>query len=208
MKWKRTDNSDIINKAELRKKYLPPNSKVLDLFSGAGQMFKNAYSGNVQKYHGIDSEKIHDSNLCDVCDNKTWLGKHSISEYNVFDLDDYGSPWKILWFIVGRIGDGQYTIFITDGLVMHQKVDGKVTRFVSATENIPREMNVPGINRFYEEIFLTMLRSMSVKFNLTYSIIAGFHNIKRTAFYWAIKFIKNSKVSFQFRPQALCENKP
>lgn len=177
--WNKTDNSMEREKAELRIRNLPKDARVLDLFCGNGEMYRHAYKGRVMKYHGTDKEKVHNPELCTLINNVIYVTRNDISEYNVFDLDDYGSPWKLIYLILRKQPPGEITIFVTDGLVMHQKVDGKVTKFVSATEQIPQDMNLPGINRFYVDIFGTMLLDIKKRYGWKTTKAIYFHNNRR-----------------------------
>lgn len=188
--WGKTDNSMEKEKAIMRVKYLPKDARVLDCFCGNGEMYNRAYKDKVSHYHGIDKNKIHDTELCELSDNTIYITKHDLSEYNTFDLDDYGSPWKQFYLIVKKIPSGEYTFYITDGLVMHQKVDGAVTKFVSGTEQIPNGMNIPGLNRFYVDIFGTMLKDLERRYGCEIQKAVYFHNERRSVYYWTIKLIK------------------
>ena len=188
--WEKTDNSMEKEKALLRKKYLPADARVLDLFCGNGEMYNRAYKGNIKYYHGIDKEKVHDFSLCELQNNIIYIQHNDLSEFNTFDLDDYGSPWKQFYLILKKLPAGEYTFFITDGLVMHQKVDGQVTKFVSGTEDIRQDMNLPGINRFYVDIFGTMLKDVEKRYNCEVKLAKYFHNNQRSVYYWAIKVNK------------------
>jgi hypothetical protein len=188
--WGKTDNSMEKEKAELRSRYLPEEAVVLDCFCGNGEMYRRAYYGKVKEYHGLDKTKIHDPNICTLIDNITYITRHDLGEYNVFDLDDYGSPWKLIYLILRKQPPGDITLFVTDGLVMHQKVDGKVTKFVSAIERIPQQMNLPGINRFYEDLFATMLLDIEERYGWKTTKAVYFHNKRRSVYYWALKMSK------------------
>jgi hypothetical protein len=190
-RWSATDNSKTQEKIAMRIKYLPGNAKVLDLFCGLGEMYHGAYKDRAKEYYGIDIEKVHDSSLCEINNNVKYVMRNDIGKYNVFDLDDYGSPWKLFYLIVRKIPEGEYVFYITDGLVLHQKVDGAVTKFVSGTEQIPSGMNLPGINRFYVDIFKTMLRDLEKRYNCEIKKVAYFHNDRRTVYYWALEIKKN-----------------
>ena len=196
--WGKTDNSMEHEKALLRIKYLPKNASVLDCFCGNGEMYRRAYEGRVKEYHGLDVEKVHDSNICELKDNLVYIKQNNLNQFNVFDLDAYGSPWKQMYLIAKKIPPGEYTFFITDGLVMHQKVDGQVTKFVSGTEHIPKEMNLPGINRFYVDIFATMLKDLERRYNCMVRLAKYFHNNRRTVYYWVIKLKKSKPGSTEF----------
>jgi len=184
--WESKDNSMVEEKAELRRRFLPEEAHVLDLFCGTGQMYDRAYKGRVTRYFGVDREKAHDMRLCAISDNQEWVRRNDIAGFNVFDLDDYGSPWPLLYLLLKELGRSEenLTIYLTDGLVIHQKLTGAVTRWVSATERLPRKMNVPGINRFYLDIFGTMLLDMQRRFGRRVERAAYFQNRKRTVYYW------------------------
>lgn len=197
--WGKVDNSATELKAQLRIRNLPEAPAVLDLFCGTGQMYRAAYKDRAILYHGVDKEKVHDPEICTLADNLAFLQREDIDRYNVFDLDDYGSPWKQLYIILRKINRPDVTIFITDGLVMHQKVDGKVTKFVSATERIRRDANIPGLNRWYVDIFATMLLDLEKRYGWRTVKAEYFHNDRRSVYYWALKFEK--RVSSEQKPK-------
>lgn len=196
--WDKTDNSMEYEKATMRIKYLPKHARVLDCFCGNGEMYRRAYKDRVEFYHGIDKEKIHDMKLCELQNNLIYLKHNDLGQYNVFDLDDYGTPWKQLYLILKKLPEGEYTFFITDGLVMHQKVDGVVTKFVSATEQVTRSMNIPGLNRFYVDIFATMLKDIERRYSCKVHLAKHFHNNRRSVYYWVIKLQKGNPGSTEF----------
>ncbi len=190
--WTSKDNSTQAGKSALRLKYLPQEAHVLDLFCGKGNMYKDVYKNRAQTYLGIDKKKIHDKNICKLMNNEKYVRENDLDQFNVFDLDAYGTPWKLLYLIIKKLKAGDYTFYITDGLVTYQKMNGKVTNFISATEKIPKGMNIPGINRFYVDMFTTMLRDLETRFDCTVEKAACFHNEKRTVYYWMLKIKKNT----------------
>lgn len=189
--WNKTDNSMEHEKALMCTHNLPNDARVLDLFCGNGEMYRRAYQGKVLKYHGVDKKKIHNPEICTLTNNMVYVAHNDISEYNVFDLDDYGTPWKLLYLIIRKLLPGEITVFVTDGLVVHQKVDGTVTKFVSATEHLPRKINLPGLNRFYVDIFATMLKNIEKRYGWITQKAQYFHNPRRTVYYWALKLKKD-----------------
>ena len=189
--WNKTDNSMEHEKALMRIRNLPNGARVLDLFCGNGEMYRRAYQGRVLKYHGVDKKKIHNPEICTLTNNMAYVAHNDISEYNVFDLDDYGTPWKLLYLIIRKLLPGEITVFVTDGLVVRQRVDGTVTKFVSATEHLPRKINLPGLNRFYVDIFATMLKNIEKRYGWITQKAQYFHNSKRTVYYWALKLKKD-----------------
>ena len=100
MSWNKTDNSMENEKALMREKYLPENASVLDLFCGSGEMYKRAYRGNVCDYHGTDISKVHNLEICEITNNEKYVRRNDLDKYNTFDLDAYGSPWKLFYLIL------------------------------------------------------------------------------------------------------------
>jgi len=196
MKWNKKDNSMEAEKIELRKRYLPENASVLDLFCGTGKMYKGAYQERVKNYHGVDHKKVHDKNICTLGDNIKFIKRNNISEYNVFDLDDYGCPWKLLYLILRKATQDRLIFFITDGLVLKQKMGGNVVNFVSATERIPKGMKLPGHNRFYKDIFATMLLDIEKRYGYKTTQAVYFHNKRRTVYYWMVEMLKAGTPEF------------
>lgn len=192
--WGKVDNSATQHKAQLRIRNLPKAPAVLDLFCGAGQMYRLAYRDRAVLYYGIDKEKIHDPAICTLGDNLAFIQQNDIDQYNVFDLDDYGTPWKQLYLILKKLKRDEVTIFVTDGLVLRQKMDGTVSKFVSATEQVPRKMNIPGLNRWYVDIFATMLLDIEKRYGWRTIKAVYFHSDRRSVYYWALKMEKPPEV--------------
>lgn len=196
MQWTKKDNSMEDAKIKLRGKYLPENASVLDLFCGTGKMYKGAYQGKVKEYHGIDHKKVHNKDICTLGDNIKFIQRKDIAKYNVFDLDDYGCPWKLLYLILRKATQERIIFFITDGLVLKQKMGGNVVNFVSATERIPKGMKLPGHNRFYEDIFATMLLDIKKRYGYKIAKAVYFHNKRRTVYYWMLEMQKAGSPEF------------
>lgn len=188
--WDKEDNSMAHQKALLRLTNLPKRARVLDLFCGNGEMYNRAYKGRIEYYHGIDKEKVHNPKICTLTNNIVYITQNTLDDFNVFDLDDYGTPWKQLYLILKKLKQDEVTIFVTDGLVLRQKMDGTVSKFVSATEQVPRKMNIPGLNRWYVDIFATMLLDLEKRYNWKTVKAQYFHNERRTVYYWALKLRK------------------
>lgn len=191
--WEAKDNSNEWLKAELRRQYLPPKARVLDLFCGSGRMHELVYKNRAAKYHGLDKKKIHDPSLCTLINNTVYIASNDISTYDTFDLDDYGSPWKQMYLILRKHPGPEVTVFVTDGLVLRQKTNQQVTKFVSATERIPQKMNIPGLNRFYVDIFATMLLDIERRYNWKTEKAVYAHNERRSVYYWALKLRKTEQ---------------
>jgi len=197
--WSKVDNSATDLKARLRIRNLPEKPAVLDLFCGTGQMYQAVYKDRAILYHGVDREKVHDPKICTLTNNLTYLQKEDINQFNVFDLDDYGCPWKQIYLIFRKLRRPDATLFVTDGLVLFQKVNGNVTKFVSATENLPKNFNIPGLNRWYVDIFATMLLDIEKRFGWKTIKAEYCHNSRRSVYYWAIKLLHIPTIEKQQR---------
>lgn len=180
-------------KAALRIKYLPEKAMVLDLFCGTGEMYRAAYKDRAGNYQGVDKKQIHDPAICVLMNNEAFIAQRNIDTYNVFDLDAYGTPWKQMYLLLRKLKRSDAVLFVTDGLVMHQKVDGDVTKFVSATERVNSDLNVPGLNRFYVQIFATMLLDIESRYGWKTQKAVYFHNERRSVYYWYLKMSKSEE---------------
>jgi len=191
MSWGKKDNTQKWYKINLRRKYLPKNAKVLDLFCGNGEIYNLVYKNNTEKYIGIDKEKIHSQKLCIKTNNIIFVSKNNINDFNVFDLDDWGSPWKLFYLILKKWQGKKATFFITDELKLNQSVSkGKVSKFVSATEKISMGMIVPGLNRYYVDIFATMLLDVQKRFFCKIENPVYIFNDRKSVCYWAFNIVK------------------
>lgn len=188
--WDKRDSSDKWYKINLRRKYLPKKARVLDLFCGNGEIYKNVYKDKVTKYIGVDNKKIHNANICVLTNNLHYVSKNNINDFNVFDLDDYGSPWKLLYLILKKYQGPEAIFFITDGLKLKMNINGDITKWVSATEKIPSKFNIPGLSRWYIDIFLTMLLDIQKRFYVKIENPIYLFNKQKTVCYWYLKVIK------------------
>ena len=176
--WDKEDNSMAHQKALLRLTNLPKRARVLDLFCGNGEMYNRAYKGRVEYYHGVDKEKIHNPKICTLTNNIVYITQNTLDDFNVFDLDDYGTPWKQLYLILKKLKRDEVTIFVTDGLVLHQ--NGRHVSNLFPPQNRFPKMNIPGLNRWYVDIFATMLLDLEKRYNWKTVKAQYFHNERRT----------------------------
>jgi len=128
--------------------------------------------------------------MCEIANNQAWIQKHDITRFNVFDLDDYGTPWVLLFAILKKTNQNEITIFITDGLVLHTKLTGKIPRIISATERIPRNFVIPGIFRFYDDIIKTLFLRLESECGYSVEKAVSIPNEANTVRYWYLKLVK------------------
>jgi len=186
----KVDNSHGELKVALRRRLLPADSSVLDLFCGRGEIYHGAYKGRVKEYRGVDKEKVHDTTLCTIEDNMVWVKTHDIERFNVFDLDDYGSPWGLLYLLMSKVVRDDIVVYMTDGLPLHLGLMTTPTKFCSATSAIPVRMKVPGLNRWYVEMFKTMLLNVEERYGYRVEQLLRTRNSRGSVNYWGIRFKK------------------
>jgi len=65
-------------------------AKVFDAFAGEGQMYSSVWNG-ADRYVGCDLKYRPDGRLMFAADNRRVLRAIDLAEFNIFDLDAYGS---------------------------------------------------------------------------------------------------------------------
>lgn len=118
---KKTNNAKTSAKKDLRQGVLSQMkiARVLEVFCGAGEMYNSVWNG-AESYLGIDKVKFFDKRKTICGDAMKAVSTIDLSEFNVFDIDAYGSPYDVLCVILDRIqGDKpEYGFCITDGVSM------------------------------------------------------------------------------------------
>lgn len=117
-------------KVEIRRKVLdvigPERARVFDAYAGTGTIYEEVWK-DAASYTGCDIEFYSDDRMCFVADNRRVLRAIDLDDYNVFDLDAYGSPWEQLLIIASRRvlrSDEMLGIVITEGQGMKLKLGG------------------------------------------------------------------------------------
>jgi hypothetical protein len=70
----------------------PLLTSVFDAFAGSGKMYSEVWK-DAGRYTGCDLKPQRDSRLMFCADNRRVMRAINLAEYNIFDLDSYGSPW-------------------------------------------------------------------------------------------------------------------
>lgn len=108
----KTNNAKDLRKLNLRTENISniESKSVIELFCGKGYLFTNVYR-KAKRYIGVD---IIDYNSNVVCDSLKYAANNDLSNYDIIDIDPYGSPYGVL-NAIKRI-NGKTVFFITDGL--------------------------------------------------------------------------------------------
>lgn len=118
----RVDNDPIglAAKVDLRRRVLEamPGARVLDLFCGRGEMHRAVWR-NAASYVGCDCRPwIATDPPRFVADNRRLLRSLDLQQFDVFDVDSWGSPWEQLEIIMHRrdwaVGE-KGAVILTDG---------------------------------------------------------------------------------------------
>jgi len=109
---KKTNNSYLGNKIELRLAFLPEAPSVLDCYGGAGLIWRviTERTGLKIRYVGIDKNE-YGSGFYLPGDNMAYLLAMDLSRFNVIDLDAYGVPYEQLKTLFERRYSGR--VFVT-----------------------------------------------------------------------------------------------
>jgi hypothetical protein len=149
----KTDNNPTAKKAkiEIRQRVLAQvkPAKVLDLFCGRGEMYRAVWR-NAASYTGCD-ERPWDWKLDPprfVADNRRLLRCLDLAQFNIFDLDAYGSPWEQAEIILHRRkwepGE-RGGIIVTDGSSLKLRwgqMPKALARIAGVTQGVPTTASV------------------------------------------------------------------
>jgi hypothetical protein len=120
--WKPTDNTNPLAKIYLRKWLLDffPNPRVLDVYGGHGVMYDNVWKESSSRYEAVDGKVIR------------WIKKQENLEYDVFDIDPWGSPFQVIAELNKRIAEdiGHVGMVCTDGAIKRAGQIIPLSRFV------------------------------------------------------------------------------
>lgn len=122
-KGKKTNNAKINAKVAIRKNVF--NSfevrNVLDIFCGAGEMYTSIWC-QADNYLGIDKKKFSDPRVTIVGDAHNEIKHIDVNQYNIYDIDAYGDPYKILGYLSNKINSRKVAFIITDGLEIDMRM--------------------------------------------------------------------------------------
>jgi hypothetical protein len=120
--------------------------RVLDLCSGEGHIWREMKErgARVDEYVPVDRAPRQGGTI------KGNIGEGmvealNVPNFNVIDVDTYGSPWEIWSFIAKRI-TGRTAAFLTDGAAGSMTCGGVLTKFARSAMGIPAEWKIPNSN--------------------------------------------------------------
>jgi len=135
-RWALHTNTSIVDKVKVRHHVLEhlgiENPRILDCFCAKGEMWREAYS-STENYIGLDLERFHDARDTLICDNTRFLRQADLDQFDVFDLDAYGSPFECLAIIAHRLKwsrTKRVGIVLTDGTGMNSKLNAMNREFL------------------------------------------------------------------------------
>ena len=102
---KKTDNAhgSMGDKVAIRREVMQSVSApcVFDAFAGSGVLYRSVWRDAVS-YVGCDLRYFRDDRTAYVADNRRVMRAVDLRQFNVFDLDSYGSPWEQVLILITR----------------------------------------------------------------------------------------------------------
>ena len=154
------DNSDLRQKVLIRRRLCSaiPVGKVLDAYSGTGEMARGAWFDR----EVVRIDKKSAKGIDHVGDNLAIApGLAASGAFSIFDLDAYGNPWRLFCAIAEAVPAGAYGFAITDG-IRRSLVSRTGNRWIQRRVGIPTTVPV-NMLPFYEEIVGNILATCGMQ---------------------------------------------
>lgn len=156
-------------KVVLRRRVLDaiPRARVFDAFAGGGKMFREVWHA-AQAYTGCDLRWYRDARSVFVARNERVLRAIDLGDFNIFDLDAYGSPWLQVQIIAARrrlTAGERIGLVLTDGSGLKLKMGQCPTALASLS--MMRTATVPGINRMHDTLITKALAEVCRRMKAT-----------------------------------------
>ncbi|MBR0693654.1 hypothetical protein [Bradyrhizobium lablabi] len=90
---------------------------VFDAFAGSGKMYSEVWR-EAGSYTGCDLKPQNDGRLMFCADNRRVMRAIDLTQFNIIDLDSYGSPWEQAIIIADRrrVAPGElFGLILTEG---------------------------------------------------------------------------------------------
>lgn len=140
---------------------------VLDVFCGSGEMFNSVWK-NAQIYQGIDNKiTTHNKNVL-IGDYLDCLRTIRVSDFSIFDIDAYGSPYKALNYIIDSLKScgikfEKIAFVITDGI----EIDMRMGNFESAFAKLANInlRHIKGANNLHDFFIKKLISNIAKETN-------------------------------------------
>lgn len=126
-----------------------PSPRVFDAFAGAGKMYREVWH-QASHYTGCDTKWYRDDRTAFVAKNQRVLRCIDLYQYNIFDLDAYGSPWEQATIIANRrtlLKQERIGLALTDGSGLNLKM-GTCQKALAELCHLP-DNRIPGLNNVH-----------------------------------------------------------
>lgn len=126
-----------------------PAARVFDAFAGSGKMYREVWR-EATAYTGCDLKWYRDERSVFVCKCERAMRAIDLADFNVFDLDAYGSPWTQVRILAARrrLAPGERIgLALTDGSGLKLKL-GQCPKALAELCRLTRD-KTPGINRVH-----------------------------------------------------------
>lgn len=112
-----TDHSRVDLKIAVRDRMLEwvaEDRRVLDLYCGTGRMYEEVWH-QADSYFGVDAHKPHHLAATSKLSADAAVQMFELDEWNIYDIDCHGSPWKVARRICRKRGSGVFGLVMTSG---------------------------------------------------------------------------------------------
>ncbi len=137
-----TDNTYLQDKISLRLTFLPDKDiKVLDCFAGEGIIWKTIKKNNNKKIEVLSIDKKSGlDNTYLIGDNIKFLKSLNLNEFDIIDLDAYGTPFKQLEIIFDKNYKGH--IFCTFIQIRMGSINNDLLYYLGYSKNMLNKVKV------------------------------------------------------------------
>ena len=140
-----------------------PGARVFDAFAGSGKMHREVWH-QAAHYVGCDLKWYRDARTAFVAKNQRVLRCLDLSDFNIFDLDAYGSPWEQATIVAARrklsIND-RIGLALTDGSGLNLKM-GTCQKALAALCQLP-DNRIPGLNNVHAVLTERALNELAAR---------------------------------------------
>lgn len=157
-------------KVEMRRRVLAAigadQARVFDAFAGTGEMYREVWRA-ASAYVGCDLEWFRDARPAYVADNLRVMRALDLAEFNVFDLDAFGSPWEQALILAARrtVAPGERIgVVLTEGSGMNLKFGG-MPHALAQLAGI--RVKTGGMVRWQEELIDRAIAGLASRLNTT-----------------------------------------